>query len=206
VNPAAAPGDGRLQHLPMDSIVVLYVSPENPLDVVRRTYPFRGPPTVLNLGHDTGFVRTPWLPANPAMPQFVMIAPQGFRASGREPFDRWSLAETESPADLGRYTGVTVEASRAFTVDLRVFSNLGEFVNKLEFTVGPDDFEKLAKSPDGHSRRLKVLWDSRSPRGAAVATGAYVVKTTVSLLPIPGIAEDKQVRVDYRRVGVLRSL
>jgi hypothetical protein len=53
---------------------------------------------------------------------------------------------------------------------------------------------------------MKVLWDSRSQRGALVATGAYVVKTTVMLLKIPGIAEDDAMKIDYRRVGVLRRL
>jgi hypothetical protein len=33
-----------------------------------------------------------------------------------------------------------------------------------------------------------------------------VMKSTVTLLKIPGIAEDNAIRTDYRRVGVLRSL
>jgi hypothetical protein len=140
-------------------------------------------------------------------PQFLLVAPPGLQPSPMEATDLWrTLPGPMSPEDSLRYLGLTVEASRAFTVDLRIFSNLGAFVNKLTFTVNQAEFQKLGKGAKGGTRLLKVLWDSRSRNGALVNTGAYVIKTTVTLVKIPGIAEDETVRTDYRRVGVLRSL
>lgn len=199
-------GDGRLQHIPKDSIVILYVSPENPLDKVRKAFPYRGVATVLNVGPENDYARARHVPVSPFEPQFLLIGPAGLKAAPTQPSDHWRVAPGPmAPPDSLRYVGLNVEASRAFVVDIHIFSNLGEFVNKLGFTVNPIEFEKLSKSPAG-TRSMKVLWDSRSQRGSLVATGAYVVKTTVTLLKIPGIAEDDAVKIDYRRVGVLRSL
>ncbi len=200
-------GDGRLQHLPGDSIVVVYISPENPLDMVRKAFPYRDILTVVNLAGQNDYARARHLPMNPYEPQFLLVAPAGLRAAPTEATDQWTLAPGPmAPVDSLRYVGLTVEASRAFAVDIYIYSNMGEFVNKLQFMVGADEFLKLEKSPKSNTRTMKVLWDSRSHYGNPVATGAYVVKTTVSLLKIPGIAEDRAVKVDYRRVGVLRQL
>lgn len=206
VSLAPAPGDGRLQHLPGDSIIVLFVSPENPLDRVRKAFPYTDAPTVLKVGPQNGYVRSRLaLPSRE--PQFLLVAPPTLRPSPMEATDHWRmLAGPMAPPDSLRYVGLTVEASRAFTVDLLIFTNLGAFVNKLAFTVGQAEFRKLDKGAPGGARLLKVLWDTRSRNGAMVGTGAYVIKTTVTLMKIPGIAEDERVRTDYRRVGVLRSL
>ena len=75
-----------------------------------------------------------------------------------------------------------------------------------EPTTKQAEFLKLEKGAGRGTRLLKVLWDSRTRNGVRVNTGAYVIRTTVTLLRIPGIAEDNTVRTDYRRVGVLRSL
>jgi hypothetical protein len=207
VSVTPALGDGRLQHLPVDSIVVLYVSPANPLDRVRKAFPYRDVLTVLNLGRQNDYARVRFLPANPFEPQFVIVAPPALRAVPNDARDHWRVEPGPiAPADSLRYVGLVVEASRAFAVDIRIFSSMGEFVNKLTFMIGPDEFQKLEKVPGGSTRAMKVLWDSRTQLGGLVATGAYVVKTTVTLLKIPGIAEDDAVKTDYRRVGVLRSL
>jgi hypothetical protein len=201
-----AVGDGRLQHLPKDSIVVLYVSPENSLDRVRKAFPYTDVMTVLNLEGQNDYTRTRYLPPT-AQPQFILVAPPTIRPHPSGPLDRWTMQTgTLTPEDSIRHVGLIVEASRAFTVDVRVFSNLGLFVNKLSFSVDQAEFLKLEKSPKGGTRMMKVLWDSRARNGATVGTGAYVIKTTVTLMNIPGIAEDRAVRTDYRRVGVLRSL
>jgi hypothetical protein len=206
VNLTPTPGDGRLQHLPGDSIVVLFVSPENPLDRVRKAFAYADAPTVLKVGPQNGYARTRFALPTPE-PQFLLVAPPGLQPSPMDATDHWRMiAGPMAPPDSLRYVGVTVEASRAFTVDLLVFTNLGAFVNKVAFTVNPAEFQKLDKGAPGGARLLKVLWDTRSRNGAMAGTGAYVIKTTVRLMKIPGIAEDDRVRTDYRRVGVLRSL
>lgn len=201
-----APGDGRLQHLPGDSIILLFVNPENPLDRVRKAFPFSDAPTVLHIGPQNDYARSPMGP--PTMgPQFLLVADPALRPSPVDADDRWrTLPGPLSSLDSLRYVGLTVEASRAFTLDLRIFSNLGAFVNKLTFTLDQTEFRKLEQGARDGTRRLKVLWDSRTRDGALVSTGAYVIKTTVTLMKIPGIAEDNTVRTDFRKVGVLRSL
>ena len=202
----AAPGDGRLQHLPGDSIVVLFISPENPLDRVRKAFPFTNAPAALYIGPQNDYARSPMGPPS-VEPQFLLVAVPTLRPSPKDATDQWRmLPGPMSPQDSLRYVGLSVEASRAFTLDLRIFSNLGAFVNKLTFTVDQIEFQKLEKGARGDTRLLKVLWDSRARNGAMVNSGAYVIKSKVTLMKIPGIAEDNTVRTDFRRVGVLRSL
>jgi hypothetical protein len=107
--------------------------------------------------------------------------------------------------DSLRYVGNVIQASRAFRVEIQIFSNLGQFVNKIGFTISQGEFAKLSKSPSGNTRQLKVLWDNRTSNGNLAGTGAYILKTTVTLLSIPGIAEDETSSTDYRLVGVLRD-
>ncbi|HKP95591.1 MAG TPA: VWA domain-containing protein [Fibrobacteria bacterium] len=208
VSVSPAVGDGRLQHLPGDSIVVLFVSPENPLDRVRKAFPYTDAPAVLRLGGQNDYARTGnLLPVPPSEPQWLLVVPPGVQAvPGDRSVDWRAQPGPMAPQDSLRYVGLTVEASRTFLVDIRVFSNLGQFVNKLTFSISQAEFLKLEKSAKGDTRLMKVLWDGRTDHGNPVSTGAYVFKTTVTLLKIPGIAEDDATRVDYRRFGVLRSL
>lgn len=207
VSVTPAVGDGRLQHLPGDSIVVVYVSPENPLDRVRKAFPYTDVLTVLEVGRQNELAHTKYGPIPNFEPQWLLVAPPTVQASPGDPFDNWRmLPGPMAPQDSLRYVGLSVEASRAFAVDVHVFTNLGQFVNKLTFSVSQAEFQKLEKSSKGSTRLLKVLWDPRSRNGSPVGTGAYIFKTTVTLLKIPGIAEDNAIRTDYRRVGVLRSL
>lgn len=199
------PGDGRLQNTRSDSIIVEFVNPENPLDRVRRAYPYFGAPSLLKAAQGGGLVRPPILPPDPRAPAFVLVAPPAFRPSPRGPGDQWRLDPAPPAQEAERYASLTVTASRAFAVDMNVFSNLGNFVDRLEFAVDQGEFEKLSEGPSGHTRLLRVLWDGRSREGNPVATGAYIVKTTVRLLPVPGIAEDNAETTEYRRVGILRA-
>jgi hypothetical protein len=207
VSAIPALGDGRLQHLPGDSIVIVYASPENPLDRVRKAFPYTDAPTFLNVRPQNGYARSRFAPAPIFSPQFVLMAPASVQATPEGPMDRWNMsAGPMAPLDSLRYVGVDIEASRAFTVNVQVFTNLGGFVNQLTFTIGPKEFQKLERGSAGGTRRLRVLWDSRARNGSPVGTGAYVLKTTVTLMRIPGIAEGHTFSKDYRRVGVLRSM
>ncbi|MEO6095685.1 MAG: hypothetical protein ABIW76_08395 [Fibrobacteria bacterium] len=67
------------------------------------------------------------------------------------------------------------------------------------------EFLRLSKVVRNGIPRLEVLWNSRDQRGDPVGTDAYIMKTSVTLLRIPGIAEDEASGTDYRIVGVLRQ-
>ena len=90
-------------------------------------------------------------------------------------------------------------------MEIQIYTNLGQFVNKIQFALTQSEFTKLTKGVKNNTRQLKVLWDNIAADGSKAGTGAYILKTTVTLLKIPGIAEDEAVSTDYRVVGVLRS-
>lgn len=198
--------DGVLQHLPADSIVVTYVNPDNPLDVIRKSFPYSDFSTTLTVLRHNDYSRGGDVVPPVSGQQFVLVAPAGLDASSETGARNWSITPAlATPADSLRYVGNVIEASRAFKVEIRIYSNLGQFVNKIEFTVPQSEFVKLSKGIKNNTRRLKVLWDNRAADGSLAGTGAYILKTTVTLLKIPGIAEDEAVTTDYRIVGVLRS-
>jgi hypothetical protein len=97
-----------------------------------------------------------------------------------------------------------IEASRAFTASIRIFTNFGQYVNKIEFTVSPEEYLKLSKGITNNTRILRILWDNRAQDGSLAGTGAYVLKTDVTLLKIPGVVEDQVLLSDYRIVGLIR--
>jgi hypothetical protein len=107
--------------------------------------------------------------------------------------------------DSTRYVGAIIQASRAFKAEVQVFTNLGQFVNKTVVTIPQSEFIKLTKGVKNNTRMIKVLWKGRTADGGLVGTGAYILKTTVTLLKLPGIAEDESVSSDIRIVGYLRS-
>lgn len=197
------PGNGKLEHLPADSIVVTYVNPENPLDVIRRAFPYSDVSTRLIMTRHNDFSRGG--DGGQAQPdrQFILVAPAGLSlpASDRK---NWSTVPAISTReDSLRYVGNFIQASRAFRVDIVIFSNLGQYVNKLSFTVPQSEFNKLPKGSSNGTRSIRVLWDNRAQNGRMAGTGAYIMKTTVTLLRIPGVAEDESSSSDERLVGVL---
>ena len=198
------PGDGRLQHLPGDSLILTWRNPSNPLDRVRRTYPFISPLATLGTYTHNDFSRTQGLTREPS--NWLLVGSPALRVAASSGAPSRTLAGPLTLADSLRYVGVQVEASRSFQVDIRVYDNLGQFVNKLAFSVPPSEFSKLPAGPDGRTRRLTVLWDNRSENGAPAGTGTYVLKSTITLDRLPGLPGENAGRTEYRRVGVLRSL
>lgn len=203
-------GDGKLQHVPTDSIIITYINPDNVLDIIRRAFPYSDVSTTLNVIRHNVIARDGDLTSSKPGEDFVLVTPNGLNPTPGDQAKNWTiLPGFASPADSQRYVGNVIEASRAFKVDVQIFSNLGEFVNKTTFSISQDQFMKLAKGVKNNTRRLRVLWgggETRASNGHLAATGAYIIKTTVTLLAIPGIAEDEAVKTDFRRVGVLRSL
>ncbi len=205
-NATAIAGDGKLQHLPSDSIVVIYINPDNPLDIVRKAFPYTDVSTVLTLLRHNDYARAGDLvPPEPGQ-QFVLVSPVSVNPTPDGSAKNWAMVSgLATPQDSLRYVGNIIQASRAFKVEIQIYSNLGQFVNKIGFTIPQAEFQKLAKSATGNTRQLKVLWNNRTSEGNLAGTGAYILKTTVTLLRIPGIAEDEATSSDYRLVGVLRD-
>lgn len=199
-----SPGDGKLQHLPLDSIVITWRNPENPLDIIRKAFPYADVATSLQVTRHNDFSRTQET-RQVDYSEWILLGPPNLQVQSN-PGNYWHLNPgTLTKEDSLAHVGVALEASRAFKVDIHIFSNLGEYVNQFSFTVSPAEFEKLPKLGKGANRSIRVLWDNRAWDGRLVGTGAYVFKTTITLLKIPGIAEDNAVRNDSRVVGVLRS-
>jgi hypothetical protein len=201
-----AVGDGKLQHLPTDSVIVTYVNPENPLDVIRKAFPYSDVSTVLTVIRHNDYARAgDAVPSKPGE-HFILVTPGAVVPTAQDAVKNWSVVNTlATDKDSLRYVGDIIQASRAFKVEIQIYTNLGQFVNKIGFTISQAEFAKLSKSPKGNTRQLKVLWDSRTSEGNLAGTGAYILKSTVTLLRLPGVAEDEASTTDYRVVGVLRD-
>jgi hypothetical protein len=104
------------------------------------------------------------------------------------------------------HVGVQIEASRGFTAEVRVYSNLGQFVDRISFAVPQSQFDQLAPGSRHNTRMLRILWDSHTEDGTPAGTGAYVLKTRVTLDPVPGVVRSGTLtRIDYRIVALLRK-
>jgi hypothetical protein len=206
-NATPVPGNGKLEHVPSDSIIATYVNPDNPLDVIRKAFPYSDVSTRVVLTRHNDYSRVVDAITSVMKDQFVLVSPTGFTPTpGADGGKNWNVIPSVASAkDSLRYIGNLIEASRAFRVEVTVFTNLGVFVNKIGFTVSQTEFMKLSKGAKNGTRQLRVLWNNRAANGRAAGTGGYVMKTTVTLLRIPGVAEDEAETTQYRRIGVLRE-
>ena len=209
VSITAMAGDGKLQHLGSDSIILIYQNPLNPSQRVRRSYLF------VNFNNLVGV-----LPHN----DIAKTVPPTGVLDGRQ----WVISDAANVLvqvhvgsgscckvlpvpmngknpDSVHMVGVIVEAAREFTADLKVFSNLGQIVNKISFTVSKAEFLKLSKVPGKDTRFLRLLWTGQAKDGTRAGTGAYVIKTAITLLPVPGITAAPAPTTSTRMVGVLRQ-
>lgn len=202
------PGDGKLQHLPNDSIILVYQNPLNPSQRVRRSYLFVNFSNIVGLlPHNEVAHTTPaqglldgrqWVISD--APNLTVKLPSGGSACCRV----LSLPVNAQNPDSIHMVGIIVEASREFNLDLWVFSNLGQFVNQVAFTVTRSEFLKLSKVPGKDTRFLRLLWNGQAKDGTRAGTGAYIIKTAITLLPVPGITDAPAPTTSTRMVGVLR--
>ena len=198
------PGDGKLQNMPTDSIIVTYVNPSNPLDVIRKAFPYVDISTVVTLLRHNDYARAGDMVPHTVGQQFVLVGPANLNPVSSDG-KNWSIVPALNTRDDSlRYVGNVIEASRPFKVGIDIFTNLGQPVNHIEFTVTKDEFAKLVKGVKNGTRQLKVLWDNRTKEGNLAGTGAYILKTTVTLLAEPGISGEA-ISTDFRIVGVLRD-
>lgn len=205
VQPAA--GNGRLEHAAADSLVFLYVNPLNPAQRVRRSYPFVNFANIAGLMPQNSIARTGPNPAadggqwilSDAPNLVVKVAPGSGICCRVLP----TPANHLSP-DSSRTVGIVIEASREFNLDVKVYSSLGQFVNRLAFTVPREEFSKLSPIGGRDSRYFRLLWNGQALNGSPVGTGAYILKTSVTLLPVPGVTDATTNATLLHRVGVLR--
>lgn len=209
LNPGAVRGDGTIQHDRKDSLVLLYRDPLDPAKVVRRGYPFLP-------ARDTVVIRPQNTIAHTAAGQ--SIAP-GFQwiisdapglLIGRQAGNGSCCTFAPTPVnaqnpDSLRSVGIVIEASHGFSLDLKVFSTLGEAVNRVVLTVPESEFSKLTEVAGGETRYMRVLWNGRARDESPAGNGVYIFKSTVTLLPAPGIATVSVTTTSSRRIGILRS-
>jgi hypothetical protein len=108
-------------------------------------------------------------------------------------------------ADSLGTTGIDVEVTQPFRVELTVFSNLGETVNALALDFPALPFSQLEDGKAPGSKRLRVLWNGKSQDGRNAATGAFILRTRITELSNPGMATGIAPYSHYRRIGVIRE-
>jgi hypothetical protein len=203
-------GNGRLEHLAVDSLFLIYQNPENPLDQQRRSYPYVDARTVLQVAYPNPIARPTTDAAWPgpiadrgwtlvhADPQIV------FLGAGSSCCKHIGSALTGN--DSASHALTRIEASRGFSATLRIFTNTGEFVHRLDLTVPQSEFARLDPGATPGTRRLDIGWSALAYNGRRVGTGTYIFRTEVTLLPDPvGGAAPAQFN-DMRRIGVLRGV
>ena len=156
-------GDGILQHLASDSIVLFYQNPAYPGETIRRSYNFEPPPGTVDVrwltpiaNGDGSLARSTdtWILASPERLN-VTQKPGGGECCG------WVAGPVSRKDSLG-YMGLEISASDPFTVDLHVFTNLGQLVGKAGFSLAQSEFDKLPLGQGDSTRTLTILWGNRS--------------------------------------------
>ena len=145
LQPAA--GNGKLEHPAADSLVFIYENPLNPAQRVRRSYPFLNFANIAGIFPQNTIARTGQIPAADGGQWILSDAPS--LVVKVQPGSGSCCRVLATPANLlspdsSRTVGIVIEASREFNLDVKVFSNLGEFVNRLAFTVSREEFPKLS--------------------------------------------------------------
>lgn len=209
LKPGSIPGDGTLQHGGRDSLVLFYRHPLDPARSVRRSYPFLPARDTLGIRPQNTVAHTAgWQSIAPG-PQWILSDAPGLRIGGQAGNGSCcTLAPTpvnaQNPDSL-RLVGLVIEASHGFSVDIKVFSTLGEAVSQVGFTVSDPEFSKLGPMPGKETRFMRVLWNGRARDGSLAGNGVYIFKTAVTLLPSPGAAIAPVAATSSRRIGILRS-
>ncbi|MDB5105998.1 MAG: hypothetical protein JWP91_3687 [Fibrobacteres bacterium] len=205
VSQTPSPGNGRLEHTAADSIVLVYRNPENPLDSVRRSFPYVDVQTGMSLEYHNSYSQGQDPGSSGDGKHWLLTGAGATSAASNDPARCCSVLDGAlSREDSVKYVGMKVEASRAFRLELRVFSTLGQFVDKLTLTMPQSGFQNLEPGSKEGWKRLRILWRNRALNGGPVGTGAYVIKSTLTMLKVPGISEVETTLSDVRVIGVVR--
>lgn len=113
-----------------------------------------------------------------------------------------SLPVVTGVPDKARSAGIVVESTVPFAIYMRVHSNLGQFVSKVDLKVTERDFAMLEPGVAVGSRRLHLLWNGVSRDGNLAGTGAYVFMWDIVFFPADEPARGTSGK---RMAGILRN-
>lgn len=208
VSVGPVPGDGKLSHLATDSIVLVYVNPLTQQQI-RRSYPYVDFKNEIDLKVHNAVARMPSSVSSPTGMHWAISDTRGLVVQNTGKglcCDVLTGALNAANPDSSKYVGLKIEATREFKVEVSLFTNLGAFVNSVAFTVPRAEFTKLSPVAGKEARVLRLLWKGLSESGARAGTGAYIFRSTVSLLPVPGLTASEPAVTTYRTLGVVREL
>jgi hypothetical protein len=98
------------------------------------------------------------------------------------------LPNTDPHAIAGLGPTWKVKSKFPFSYSMLFYDNLGQFVNKAEGDVGPQDFEKLrATESAGDSVIVQLTFLPLAEDGHALGTGAYIMRGTLRIQDQAGI-------------------
>ena|GEM_PF-1700638 len=202
------PGDGKLVHLATDSIVIRYTNTLTG-QVVRRAYPYIDFQNEIQLAPHNTIAKNKET-SSPLGGQHWLItdAPNLIVTTSSPTSACCEIApgklDFQNP-DSANFVGMVIEASREFQVDMAIFTNLGQFVDKVSLTVTREQFMKLSPIAGKESRGMRLLWKGLTQSGSRAGTGAYIFRTSISLLPVPGITGTTQTTTLFKTLGWVRE-
>jgi len=201
-------GDGKLSHLASDSIVLVYVNPLTQKKV-RRSYPYIDFKNLINLTpHNLIAKMTQSVSSPNSDKQWAISDAPGLlvQTSGKgHCCEVVNGSMNSANPDSAHYLGLKIEATREFRVEVTIFTNLGTFVNTVAFTVPRSEYIHLSSVAGRDIRVMRLLWKGLTLSGSRAGTGAYIFRTTVSLLPVPGLTASEPDVTTYRTMGLVRE-
>jgi len=207
----AIPTDAILQHYAInDSIVVVLVNPEIPLETVRQAFAYKDVSTVLDVGYHNEVALTDGSDQSlPPGTQFLLAGAPNLQTVSVGGMTNCCASSggdfSGSGADSSRYVGIILSATREFSAEFRIFDNLGTLVNETKFQLPKAEYLKLPYDPVTKTRKVRFLWNGLTKDGAKVGTGAYILLGKLDLAIEPGVAEDRVSTRITRRIGVIRN-
>jgi von Willebrand factor type A domain len=207
IGASPAPGDGKLVHLASDSIVIRYTNPLTLLSV-RRAYLYIDFKNLIVSRLHNQVAKTTLASSGVGGAHWVISGAPNIQVQTQSGGICCEVVGADlkfGHADSSRYTGVVLEATREFQVDITIYTNIGQFVNQVTLTVPRSEFMKLPTVPGKDTRTMRLLWKGLTESGARAGTGAYIFHTVTRLLPVPGLVGPTGVTSDYKTLGLLRQ-
>jgi len=133
------------------------------------------------------------------------------------PFDKTATALNGDPADgkvpgglvgaEGHFVGTVIymEVPGAVAYNLKIFSNLGEFVADGTGKITVDDLPFLTPIHNGTAYLARIVWTGRTALGDKAGTGAYVLVATVKTEKNFKTGAPPATQTNRIRFGLLRS-
>ncbi len=199
--------NGALEHAETDNIILVYHNADVPLDTIRVSYPFKFIPLIpgdLVVSNHNTVAKPQISEMSNDSHQWTLVGPSNLQVESSDATKCCKIIDAEhAKTEFSSYVGFVLQASRAFSVDVKVFDHLGLYINKLHLKVSQNEFDKLPKGSTKGTSTLSLLWNSRTEDGGFVGTGVYIFKTQMHLEPLAGAKDADSSFV--RTYGVLRA-